>query len=65
MARLICSSGSDAEESGDRCPDQTSPTDGGRAATGFGANTKILLLILIYFLLIIILNLTSCPVGPA
>lgn len=33
-------SGGDAEDPSDRCPDQTSLTDGGRAAIGFGANTK-------------------------
>lgn len=62
--RLICSSGGDTEDSFDHCPDQTSLADRGRAAIGFRANTKIPLFILLDdFLLIIIFNLTSCPVG--
>lgn len=47
VVRLICSSGSDTEDSSDHCPDQTSLTDSGRATIGFRANTKIPLFILL------------------
>lgn len=47
VVRLICSSGEDTEDSGDHCPDQTSLSDSGRAAIGFGANIKIPLFILL------------------
>ena len=41
VARLICSSGREAEGSGDHRPDPTRLADSGRAAIGFGANLKI------------------------
>lgn len=52
VVRLICSSGSDTEESGDQCPDQTSLTDSRRAAVGFRANTKVTLFIILDVLFI-------------
>jgi len=47
VVRLICSSGSDTEESSDHWPDETSLSDSGRAAIGFRANTKTPLFILL------------------